>query len=114
MSGGAVDFLEKPCDEHRLVSSIRRALDMARQWDAVRREERDFLERQHALSPREREILRLLVAGKTTKQIAAQLAISAQAVDKHRNRILGKMGVSSLVELSRLVERFAGGKQIEG
>jgi two-component system, LuxR family, response regulator FixJ len=113
IADGAVDFLEKPCDEHRLLASIERALGKVSEQEVVGQEEKEFRARLGALSLREREVMSLLVVGKSTKHIATQLRVSVQAVDKHRNRVLDKMGGVTLIELSRLVERFAAEQDIE-
>jgi len=102
MKAGAVDFLEKPFDKEKLLECISRALQVdlqsRRQHDRLAR----VLERYQLLTDREREVMELLIAGKTTKQIAAHLRISIKTVDNHRNSVLEKMNVANLVELARL------------
>jgi FixJ family two-component response regulator len=106
MKAGAVDFLEKPFDRERLLHCIQHALSI----DCQTREQRDrrttVLQRYRLLSQRERDVMQLLVAGKTTKQIAAQLRISSKTVDNHRASVLEKMTVDNLVELTRLAVTY--------
>ncbi len=103
MKTGAVDFLRKPYDAQQLLARIRAALEA----DAVRRrEERKqalVAARVASLTPRERDVLDHLVAGKNAKQIALELNLSSKTVDVHRGHILNKMRTDSLVELALLV-----------
>lgn len=103
MRRGAVDFVEKPFDNGALLDTVRRALDA----DVLRRvgdEERAAMRARLAtLSPREREVLEAVVAGRANKRIAAALGISIKTVEVHRARVMDKMGASSIAELVRLV-----------
>jgi FixJ family two-component response regulator len=94
---GGVDYLEKPIDEQRLLASVRRGLD----WN---RRSREFAVRTAALTPRERDVLALLVRGFSTKAIASELNISARTVDDHRAQISSKTGANSLAKLIALSE----------
>jgi FixJ family two-component response regulator len=102
MKGGAVDFLTKPFVEKDLLAAIRVAI--ARDHDA--RLERGRLERlEHRfafLTPRERDVLPLVVGGFLNKQAAAELNISEVTLQIHRSRIMRKMKASSLAELIRM------------
>jgi RNA polymerase sigma factor (sigma-70 family) len=99
MKAGAVDFLEKPLDPPTLLANVRAALER----DAVAREERerraDVLARLAQLTPREREVMRLMVAGLSCKEIAKTLAISHRTVEIHRSRVFTKLDAGSLPEL---------------
>lgn len=106
MKAGAVDFLEKPFDRDELLHGIRRALSIDRQAREQRDRQATVLQRYQLLSRRERDVMQLLVAGKTTKQIAAQLRISSKTVDNHRTSILEKMTVDNPVELTRLAVTY--------
>lgn len=106
MKAGAVDFLEKPFDRDHLLICIRRALALDRQTREQRDQRATVLQRYQLLSQREQDVMQLLVAGRTTKQIAAQLHISCKTVDNHRASILEKMTVDNPVELTRLAVTY--------
>ncbi|WP_327346990.1 response regulator transcription factor [Streptomyces europaeiscabiei] len=96
---GAVDFLEKPYDPQHMLDVVQNALGAARERHARRAEQLGLRARLAALSPRERETLRLVVAGLPSKAIAGQLGISLKTVDAHRARIREKTGAATLGEL---------------
>lgn len=93
---GALDFLEKPFDDRLLLSLVERGI----QRHIALRAPARVLAARFALSSREADVLGLILAGHTAKQIAVQLGISGQTVAKHRSRILAKCGVSNDVELA--------------
>jgi FixJ family two-component response regulator len=103
MNAGAVDFLEKPFNRHALLARIQEAIDRdaKRQQQAARRAQ--LAARVATLSPRQREVLDRLVAGKHSKQIATELGIGEKTVAKHRAGVLEKMQADSAVELVRLM-----------
>ncbi len=106
MKAGAADFLEKPVDEQQLLDAVHRALERDR---LGKREEAELLElrgRLASLTPREREVLGHVVAGRPNKQIAAELGTSEKTVKVHRARVMEKMKVASLAELARLAEKL--------
>lgn len=92
---GGVDYLEKPVDEERLLTSVRQGLDWAQR-------SREFAARTATLTPREREVLALLARGYSSKAIASELHISARTVDDHRAQISTKTGANSLAKLIAL------------
>jgi two-component system, LuxR family, response regulator FixJ len=102
MNQGAVDFLEKPFDEHQLRDSIEKAV--ARDSDLQRtREQRQAIhDRLARLTPREREVMQLVVRGLLNKQIASELALSMKTVEQHRGRVMEKMEADSLASLVRM------------
>src|SRR3981081_3560036 len=101
MKGGAVDFIEKPFNDEGLLGAINAAL--ARDPGPTRdRESMEAAKRVAKLSPRERQVLDGLVAGRLTKQIAHDLGISARTVEEHRARMLARLGTRSPAEAVRL------------
>lgn len=100
---GAVDFLEKPFDTAALLERIRTSLESYQQKRATSAERDRARKRLKRLSPREHEVLELVVTGRPNKQIAAQLSVSERTVEKHRAHITQKLEVESLPELIRLV-----------
>jgi FixJ family two-component response regulator len=104
MKGGASDFLAKPVDETQLLASVERALcehRIARE-DALRHA--DLVARYRSLTPREQEVLPLLVAGRLNKQIGAELGITEYTVQVHRGNIMRKMKADSFAALVKLTE----------
>jgi FixJ family two-component response regulator len=106
MKGGAVDFLQKPFDAQELLDCVGRALGRNREQRA-RRAEREVVEARFAtLTPREREVLALVVTGKLNKQIAGDLGIAEKTIKVHRGRVMTKMQAGSVAELVRMVEKL--------
>jgi two-component system response regulator FixJ len=102
MRFGAVDFLEKPFDDEVLLQSVRAALRQ-QAGAAKRQSERAGIEnRLAALSPRERDVLGGLVAGRANKQIAFELGISPRTVEIYRANLMDKMQAGSLSDLVRM------------
>ena len=104
MKGGAMEFLTKPLDHEVLTAAIREALELnrgarARQADMVRLRNRVSL-----LTPRERQVLPLLVMGYLNKQVAATLGITEVTVQIHRGRIMRKMAAPSFADLVRMCD----------
>ena len=101
MKAGAVDFIEKPFDDETLFGVIEMALARSAQPDRVR-EAAEASQRMAALSPRERQVLDALVAGRPNKQIAFDLGISVRTVEVHRARMMERLGTRHLAEAIRL------------
>ena len=103
MRNGAFDFLEKPFENHDLVDRVRKAFGRATQMHAGPRVRGDYERRVATLTPREREVMELMVAGMTSKVIARELGGSFRTVEIHRSRVMNKMEVATLADLVRLV-----------
>ena len=102
MKGGAVDFIEKPFDDKRLFASIEAALANSGRGRKDREAVVEAAERIATLSPRERQVLYALVAGRPSKVIAHDLGISVRTVEVHRARMLERLGTRRLAEAIRL------------
>jgi FixJ family two-component response regulator len=105
MKAGAVDFLTKPVESRQLLAAIERAIEMDQK---VRESQKDLdliNSRISALTPRERQVLTHVVAGRLNKQIAADLGIVEKTIKLHRGRMMRKMGVRTVADLVRMVER---------
>jgi FixJ family two-component response regulator len=109
MKHGAVDFLPKPIKDTVLLKAVEQALARA-DHDLAEREELENIQRRlESLTPREREVLALVVKGLLNKQIAFQLGTVEKTVKVHRARVMEKMEVQSLAELVRIAERVGIG-----
>jgi RNA polymerase sigma factor (sigma-70 family) len=103
MKQGAVDFLEKPFDDEHLLTRVQYALAKGALQKHRKAERDQMAQRLEQLTPREREALNLIVAGRTNKEIADQLHISARTVEVHRARLMKKLEAESLSDLVRMV-----------
>ena len=101
MKGGALEFLTKPVDREALTLAVRTALDLNRDSRVRQADIADIRNRLSLLTPRERQVLPLLVTGYLNKQVAAMLGISEVTVQIHRGRIMRKMVASSFADLVR-------------
>lgn len=106
MKAGAVDFLGKPIEAATLFDAIGRALARDARERAARDEQRELRTLFDALTPREREVFQLAVAGQRNKQIADALGIAERTVKLQRARLMAKLGLSTPTELGRLAERL--------
>ncbi|OEZ99959.1 response regulator transcription factor [Duganella sp. HH101] len=102
---GAADFLTKPVDGERLIAAIHAALAQQRAAHSGDAELGEIRARLATLTPRETEVLNLVVEGLLNKQVAAQLGTVEKTVKVHRARVMAKMQVRSLTALVRLVDR---------
>lgn len=100
---GAFDFLEKPFDDNALVDVVIRAMEADARKQASQESQATVAGRLAQLTPREQEVMQLVLAGKFNKVIADELNISMRTVEVHRSRVFEKMGVRSAVELAQLL-----------
>ena len=105
MKHGASDFLTKPVNDEDLLAAVRVAIQKDRDRRCEQTELSEIRARLATLTPREREVLDYVVAGKLNKQIAGDLGTVEQTVKVHRARAMQKMRVQSVAELVRLIER---------
>ncbi len=103
VQAGAVDFIEKPFRDQLLLDSVHRAIEMdaERRGEASRKSE--IREHLNQLTPREREVLDLVVSGMRNKNISEQLGITLSTVEAHRSRVMEKMQADSLSHLMRMM-----------
>ncbi|HVK51892.1 MAG TPA: response regulator [Pseudoxanthomonas sp.] len=105
MRAGALDFLTKPVETEALVAAVQRGLLTDAEQRARRDVERDAEHRWDSLTPREKQVLPHILAGRLNKQIALELGVALKTVKVHRARIMQKLGVRSVAELVRVSER---------
>jgi len=103
VQGGAVDFIEKPFNDQALLDSVHRALELDARRRGHARELAEIHRRLDSLTPRERQVMNLVVAGLRNKMIAAELDVSQSTVEAHRARVMEKMGARTLSDLMRMV-----------
>jgi len=105
MKAGAVDFLPKPFKSRELLKCVEQALDRSakqRHREATKNEARRLLD---LLTPREFEVMQLVITGMLNKQVAGELGVGEKTIKVHRGRVMQKLGVNSVAELVRLVEK---------
>jgi FixJ family two-component response regulator len=105
VQSGAVDFLQKPFHDQELVDKINRAMEANARARQAAAAQRDVALRVRSLTPRERQVLDGVVAGKANKVIAGELGVSQRTVEIHRARVMKKMGAESLAQLVHMVMR---------
>lgn len=105
MKAGAVDFIEKPFEDQKLIDAINMAIKKNKKFRTEQAEIKDLQRRVDSLTPREHEVFILVVSGMLNKQIAFDLGMSEKTVKVHRARVMDKMKAKSLADLVRMAER---------
>jgi FixJ family two-component response regulator len=106
MKSGAVEFLTKPFRDQDLIDAIHQALKSSAEAQREQNEIAHLKERYEKLTGREREVMRLMVSGRLTKQIASTIGTSEITATVHRGQVMRKMGANSPVELGRMAEKL--------
>lgn len=114
MKVGAMDFIEKPVDGGRLLDRITQAIEQDRRNRSQSADHARLAARIDQLTPREREIMELIVGGKANKVIAIELQISERTVELHRSRIMKKLQARSLAELIQISAAHRDGRGKRG
>jgi RNA polymerase sigma factor (sigma-70 family) len=105
MKAGAADFLPKPFRDEELLQCVQRALTQSAEQRRRSAEKNQIRQLLDLLTPREFEVMQLVIAGMLNKQIAGELGTAEKTVKVHRHRVMQKLRVTSVAELVRLVEK---------
>jgi len=108
VKSGAVDFVQKPFRDQDLIDKIQHAIEESVRGREAEIARRDVADRMDSLTPRERQVLDAVVAGKANKKIAGDLGVSQRTVEIHRARVMHKMDADSVAELVQMVIRARG------
>ncbi|MQW90505.1 response regulator transcription factor [Sinorhizobium saheli] len=106
MKGGAIEFLTKPFRDQDLLDAVHFGLARDREWLETEAALANLRARFESLTPREREVMALVVTGRLNKQIAADLGVSEITVKVHRSQVMQKMHARSLPELARMADKL--------
>jgi len=108
MKSGAVDFIEKPFNDELLLESIRNALNMDVEQRHLQARRAEIATRLARLTSREHQVMEMVTDGRSNKEIALQLGVSAKTVEAHRARVMEKMQAASLAELVKMAVTAKG------
>lgn len=103
MRQGAINFIQKPFRDQELLDSINKALKTYDKKYKSQREDKSVKEHVHKLTPREHEVMKMIVAGKANKVIAIDLGLSQRTIEVHRANVMEKLEARSLAELVRII-----------
>ena len=106
MKGGAVEFLTKPFNDEVLLTAVRQALERSRLALAYKKEMQELQDRYASLTPRERQVMALVVSGLLNKQVGGELGISEITVKAHRGQVMQKMKANSVADLVKMAGRL--------
>ena len=106
LKSGAVEFLTKPFRDQELLDAIQQALQRDQTAQEQQSEIHDLQERYHALTPREQQVMALVVSGMLNKQIASEIGASKATVKIHRGNAMHKMQAGSVVDLVRMADKL--------
>jgi len=107
MKAGALEFLTKPLDSNALVGAIRKALERSSLMIGQAAEMRELQLRYAALTPREQQVMALVVRGLLNKQVGGELGISEITVKAHRGQVMQKMKANSVADLVRMAAKLS-------
>jgi FixJ family two-component response regulator len=107
IKAGATDFLPKPVLDSDLRRAIDQALEVSIQMHKSRRTTSELNSRLARLTPRERQVMELIVTGRLNKEVACELGIEETTIKAHRAHVMDKMGVTSFAQLIRIADRAA-------
>lgn len=99
---GAFNYLQKPFRNSELIENVRHALELDRRGREMLAQHDAIRDRIASLTPREREVLELIVKGLASKVMAEEMGLSKRTVELHRSRVMDKMGASSIAQLVRM------------
>lgn len=104
IKAGAIDFLTKPITKQKLLKCVRQALQISQRWHTELEQRQAIQARLNTLTSREQEIMSLVIKEQSNKEVARLLGISHRTVELHRSRLMQKMNVNSVLELSKVYQ----------